>query len=224
MNPALVLGLTSLLTTSEAPRSPAALDAEGALSAPYADREGLYFTLAPRVIALGAGVFVSGPGGGTPAQPASFARGFFGGGASLDLALGHALRPGLALAVESSAGLVGGGLTQAVPFDSLNFLGLISAGLGLRGWPASGDGFHYRFGLGLQLVAPFGNSALIVTDETPRIAFDVLYGPRASAGLGWVVGEVVDLGLDVEAAYVFGPGSTDMLPVMLSARAALLLF
>lgn len=211
-----------------APAWGSSLDTKRELGPSYADREGLYFTLAPRMIALGAGVFVSSSGGGLPGQPAappsSFARGFFGGGASVDLAMGYGLLPGLALAVETSAGLVGGGLTQSIDFDSLNYLGLLSAGFGLRGWPEPSDGFHYRLGLGLQIVTPLGNSATVFTPGLPRLSFDALFGPRASAGLGWVVGGVVDLGVDVEAAYVFGPSGTDMLPITLSARAALLLF
>lgn len=222
-----LLGL-SLAAAPDSSGEDTHLETEGVLIPSYADREGLYFTLAPRMIALGAGVFVSSSGGALPGQPAalpsSFSRGFFGGGVSVDLAMGYALHPGLALAVETSAGLVGGGLTQRIDFDSLNYLGLFSVGVGLRGWPETNDGFHYRFGLGLQVVAPLGSSATVFTPGVPRLSFDALFGPRASAGLGWVVGGVVDLGVDVEAAYVFGPSGTDMLPIMLSARAALLLF
>jgi hypothetical protein len=231
MRPWLALGTFILAAPYLCPAAASASEPalKEAAAPSFQDREGLFFTLSPRLVVIGAGVFVSGVGGSLPGDPpaaeSSFSRAWFGGGLNLDLAIGHDITPGLALAFEGSVGMAFGAVTTRIPHDKPLYLFPLSVGVGLHHFPPEASGFHYHLGLGLQsLVVTGGSNDIIIVGGPPRFSFDPMFGPRLALGAGWVIAGALDVGVGLEAAYVFGPSTTSMLPVTLSARASLLLF
>jgi hypothetical protein len=152
------------------------------------------------------------------AERETVADGFVGPGLVVDVALGHALVPGTALALALSGGLalfvdgVDGRVSSMFMFAST------SAALRLH---QDFDAFHVMVGGGAELGALQGGHADVPGQAVRQSS---LIGPMGTAGLGWRSEKTgLDVGIQVDVAYLRAQQTT-MIPVMVMAHARWLSF
>ncbi|MBK6685383.1 MAG: hypothetical protein IPG45_13005 [Deltaproteobacteria bacterium] len=191
----------------------ASLTPSGAeVSAPPPVREGLYFSLTPQAVALGGATSVS-------RGDVSQSGGLVGAGGGLELGLGWALSPGLALAWQGAFILAWADTTRDFPFNEVTGYSELSTGVALHSfW---GD-LRLSGAAGLQVGLLSGGGADINSPDN-LLQVGAALGPYAYGRVGWCLTENFELGASLQAAYLID-GQQQLPMARLSLGVSWLLF